>query len=81
MSATTSIERIAQKAPGRLWFQAYFLKQRDYTFGLIERARKAGYEALIVTADVPVGGKRERDYRTDFTVPFRYTPKNLLDFA
>jgi (S)-mandelate dehydrogenase len=81
MSATTSIERIAEEAPGRLWFQAYFLKQRDYTFGLIERARAAGYEALIVTADVPVGGKRERDYRTDFTVPFRYTPKNLLDFA
>ena len=81
MSATTSIERIAEEAPGRLWFQAYFLKQRDYTFGLIERARKAAYEALIVTADVPVGGKRERDYRTDFTVPFRYTPKNLLDFA
>ena len=81
MSATTSIEDIAEKAPGRLWFQAYFLKQRDYTFGLIARARAAGYEALIVTADVPVGGKRERDYRTDFTVPFRYTPKNLLDFA
>lgn len=81
MSATTSIERIAEGAPGRLWFQAYFLKQRDYTFGLIERARAAGYEALIVTADVPVGGKRERDYRSDFTVPFRYTPKNLLDFA
>ncbi|HUN69763.1 MAG TPA: alpha-hydroxy acid oxidase [Burkholderiales bacterium] len=81
MSATASIERIAREAPGRLWFQAYFLKQRDYTFGLIERARQAGYEALIVTADVPVGGKRERDYRNDFGVPFRYTPRNLLDFA
>ena len=81
MSATASIERIAREAPGRLWFQAYFLKQRDYTLGLIERARQAGYEALIVTADVPVGGKRERDYRNDFSVPFRFTPKNLLDFA
>ena len=81
MSATASIERIAREAPGRLWFQAYFLKQRDYTLGLIERARRAGYEALIVTADVPVGGKRERDYRNDFSVPFRFTPKNLLDFA
>jgi (S)-mandelate dehydrogenase len=81
MSATASIERIAREAPGRLWFQAYFLKQRDYTLGLIERARQAGYEALIVTADVPVGGKRERDYRNDFSVPFRFTPRNLLDFA
>jgi (S)-mandelate dehydrogenase len=81
MSATASIERIAREAPGRHWFQAYFLKQRDYTLGLIERARLAGYEALIVTADVPVGGKRERDFRNDFSVPFRYTPRNLLDFA
>ena len=81
MFATASIERIAREAPGRLWFQAYFLKQRDYTLGLIERARRAGYEALIVTADVPVGGKRERDYRNDFSVPFHFTPKNLVDFA
>jgi (S)-mandelate dehydrogenase len=81
MSATASIERIAREAPGRLWFQAYFLKQRDYTLGLIDRARAAGYEALIVTADVPVGGKRERDHRNHFTVPFRYSARNLLDFA
>ncbi|MGH9576913.1 MAG: alpha-hydroxy acid oxidase, partial [Terriglobales bacterium] len=81
MNATASIERIAREAPGRLWFQAYFLKQRDTTFGLIERARAAGYEALIVTADVPVGGKRERDYRNDFSLPFKYTARNLLDFA
>jgi (S)-mandelate dehydrogenase len=81
MSGTASIDRIAREAPGRLWFQAYFLKQRDYTLGLIERARQAGYEALIVTADVPVGGKRERDYRNHFAVPFRFTPRNLLDFA
>jgi (S)-mandelate dehydrogenase len=81
MSATASIERIAREASGRLWFQAYFLKQRDYTLGLIDRARAAGYETLIVTADVPVGGKRERDHRNHFSVPFRYTARNLLDFA
>ena len=81
MSATASIEQVAREAPGRLWFQAYFLRQRDYTLGLIERARAAGYEALIVTADVPVGGKRERDHRNNFTVPFKYTARNVLDFA
>ena len=80
-SATATIERIADAAPGRLWFQAYFFLDREFTFGLIERARKAGYEALMVTADLPVGGKRERDYRNDFSVPFRFTPKNVLDFA
>jgi len=80
-SATASIERIAQEAPGRHWFQAYFFKDREYCMGLIERAREAGYDTLMVTADLPVGGKRERDFRNDFTIPFRFTPKNMLDFA
>jgi len=80
-SATASIEKIAAEAPGRLWFQAYFFKDREFTFGLIERARKAGYDTLMVTADLPVGGKRERDFRNDFSIPFRFTPKNVLDFA
>ena len=80
-SATASIERIAREAPGRLWFQAYIFKQREFTQQLIERARVAGYEALMVTVDLPVGGKRERDLRNDFSVPFRFTPRNLLDFA
>ena len=80
-SATASIERIAEAAPGRHWFQAYFFKDREYTFGLIERARKAGYDTLMVTADLPVGGKRERDFRNDFSIPFRFTPRNVLDFA
>ena len=80
-SATASIERIVAEAPGRHWFQAYFFKDREYTFGLIERARKAGYDTVMVTADLPVGGKRERDFRNDFSIPFRFTPRNVLDFA
>jgi (S)-mandelate dehydrogenase len=35
----------------------------------------------MVTADLPVGGKRERDFRNDFSIPFRFTPRNVLDFA
>lgn len=81
-SATTSIEQLAQAVPdGRLWFQAYMLRKRDFTMGLIERARKAGYEALIITVDMPTGGKRERDLRNEFGLPFRFTPRNVLDFA
>lgn len=80
-AATASIERIAREAPGRLWFQAYILRKRDFTAKLIERARAADYEALMITVDLPVGGKRERDLRNDFAVPFRFTPRNVLDFA
>jgi (S)-mandelate dehydrogenase len=81
MSATASIEHVARAAPGRLWFQAYFLKQREFTLGLIERARQHDYEALMVTVDLPVGGKRERDFRNHFAVPFHFSARNLLDFA
>ena len=80
-AATASIEQVAQAAPGRLWFQAYILRNQPFLHALIERARAADYEALMITVDLPVGGKRERDLRNDFAVPFRFTAKNLLDFA
>ncbi len=80
-TATASIERVAREARGRLWFQAYILKGREFTFRLIERARNYGYEALMITVDLPVGGKRERDNRNHFAIPFRFTPRNLRDFA
>ena len=79
--ATASIERIAREAGGRLWFQAYIFRERKMTMDLVERARAFGYEALMVTVDVPVGGKRERDFRNDFAIRFRFTPRNVLDFA
>ena len=80
-SATTSIEAVARHAPGRLWFQAYVLRDRAYFEQMIRRAEACGYEALMITVDLPVGGKRERDFRNDFSIPFRFTSKNVLDFA
>lgn len=81
-SATSAIERVARDAEGaRLWFQAYMLRQQAFTFGLIERARRAGYEALVITVDMPTGGKRERDLRNDFGLPFRFTRRNVPGFA
>ena len=80
-SGTTSIEGLAQAAPGRLWFQAYVLRDQAYFEQMISRAEAAGYEALMITVDLPVGGKRERDFRNHFAIPFRFTPRNLLDFA
>ena len=79
--ATSSIERVAREAGGRLWFQAYVFKKREITLQLIERARQLGYDALMITVDVPVGGKRERDFRNDYVIPFRFSRKNVLDFA
>ena len=79
-TATASIEQIARAAPGRLWFQAYILRNKPFLEALIQRALAADYEALVITVDLPVGGKRERDFRNDFSVPFKFTPKNIVDF-
>jgi len=79
-AANASIERIAREAPGRLWFQLYVLRDQAFAAKLVQRANAADYEALMVTVDLPVGGKRERDFRNDFMIPFRPTPRNLLDF-
>ncbi|MET0506978.1 MAG: alpha-hydroxy acid oxidase [Burkholderiaceae bacterium] len=80
-SATTAIETIADQAPGRLWFQAYVLRNQDFFWQLVERARVADYEALVITVDLPVGGKRERDFHNHFSIPFRFSARNVLDFA
>lgn len=81
-SSTASIERVAARAPEtRRWFQAYMLRKRDFTFHLIDRALAAGFETLVFTVDMPIGGKRRRDLKNDFGLPFRFTPRNLMDFA
>lgn len=77
--STCSIERVAREAPGRLWYQLYVLRDRDYTMKLVRRARDAGYEALVITGDLAVSGKRERDARSGFTVPLRPRLANLVE--
>jgi L-lactate dehydrogenase (cytochrome) len=67
---TTSLEDVAAAAPkARKWFQLYVWRDRAAGADLIARATQAGYEALILTVDVPVGGPRLRDARNGFTIP------------
>ncbi|WP_241021481.1 alpha-hydroxy acid oxidase [Burkholderia sp. Ac-20353] len=80
-TATSSIETIADEAGGRLWFQLYTLRDKAFTGKLLERAAAADYEALVVTLDLATGGKRERDLRNRFTVPFRMSWRTAFDFA
>lgn len=77
--STSSLERVAREAGGRLWFQLYVLRDRDYTLRLVGRARAADYEALVITGDVAVAGKRERDPRSGFTVPLRPRIANIVE--
>lgn len=69
-SSSVPLEEVAAAAPeAPRWFQLYTYRDRAHTVGLIRRATSAGYAALVVTADLPIVGRRERDLRNDFTLP------------
>jgi len=74
-----TIERVADEAGGRLWFQLYAVRDVGFREKLIERAKNSGYEAMLVTVDLPVSGKRERDPRNGFVTPYRPNWRNSRD--
>jgi L-lactate dehydrogenase (cytochrome) len=79
---TTSIEDLAAAAPAaRKWFQLYVWRDRGAGKELVERAQAAGYEALMLTVDVPVAGARLRDVRNGLTIPPTLTLRTVLDAA
>ncbi|HWK66416.1 MAG TPA: alpha-hydroxy acid oxidase [Rhizobiaceae bacterium] len=77
----TPMEQIKEEAGGRLWLQLYVWPQRDMTRELIARARKAGYEALIITVDTPVAPFRPYNLKNGFSIPFKISSRNFLDIA
>ena len=67
---TTSIEDVKATNPnGRNWFQLYVMRQREISYGLVERAAAAGFDTLMFTVDTPVAGARLRDARNGFSIP------------
>jgi isopentenyl diphosphate isomerase/L-lactate dehydrogenase-like FMN-dependent dehydrogenase len=75
----TAMERVAEEAGGRLWFQLYMWPDKSMSHKLVERARAAGFEALIVTVDGVVSPNREYNLRNGFTIPFTFTRGNITD--
>jgi len=68
--STSSLEEVAAAAPnGRRWFQLYVFKDRNVSTDLIRRAEAAGYEALVLTVDAPLFGKRRSNIRDNFHLP------------
>lgn len=80
-ASSTTLEQLAKAADGNGWFQLYVSSDANVTEGLIARAEAAGYTTLMVTADVPAAGKRDRDIRNQLAVPFRFTPEVILQCA
>ncbi len=77
--ATATLEEVrdAAGAGAGLWSQLYVYRDRGITRALVERAEEAGYEALVLTVDTPLLGRRERDIRNGFTLPAGLTLANL----
>ncbi|HEU5265842.1 MAG TPA: alpha-hydroxy acid oxidase [Jatrophihabitans sp.] len=79
---TTSIEEFARLGPSaRKWFQLYVWRDRAAAEDLVARAHAAGFEALLLTVDVPVSGPRLRDVHNGFTIPPKLKPKTVLNAA
>ena len=75
----TAMERVADEAGGELWFQLYLWPDRTMSHELVDRAKAAGYKALVVTVDGVSAGNREYNIRNGFTLPFTYSPVALAD--
>ncbi|WP_081426961.1 alpha-hydroxy acid oxidase [Sorangium cellulosum] len=79
--STTSLEAVAEASPGPKWFQLYVHKDRGLTRSLVERAEAAGYQALMLTVDTPLLGRRIADVRNGFALPEGLVMANLRDAA
>ncbi|MCP3993215.1 MAG: alpha-hydroxy-acid oxidizing protein [Actinomycetia bacterium] len=76
---TRSIEEVAAVSEGPKWFQVYTWKDRGLVNDLVDRAGAAGYEALILTVDTAVLGRRERDVRRGYTLPPKIGLDTIID--
>lgn len=68
-AATTSMEDVAAVAKGPLWFQLYVQRDRGFTRALLRRAEACGCKAIVLTADTPVLGARDRERRRQLELP------------
>lgn len=79
--ATRSIEDVAAvtTSKARNWFQVYVWRDRGVVQEMLDRAQASNYEAIMITVDTAVLGRRERDARRGFTLPPKIGPSTLLD--
>ncbi|MBX3561239.1 MAG: alpha-hydroxy-acid oxidizing protein [Sphingomonas sp.] len=78
---TVSIEEIGRLVSTPKLFQLYVHRDPGLNRALVQRCKDAGFDAIALTVDTIVGGNRERDLRTGFTTPPRWTPRALASFA
>ena len=77
--STRSIEEVAAVSNGPKWFQVYVWRDRGLVRDMLSRAQANGYEAIMLTVDTAVLGRRERDVRRGFTLPPKLGPGTIID--
>ena len=78
-AATVTLSTMAEAAGPLRWFQLYMLRDRGLATALLDRVRSSGFEVLQLTVDTAVTGRRNRDVRNGFTLPFRWSSRNLIN--
>ena len=79
--ASTPMEKIIEVAEGHAWFQLYFSGDGAGTLNWSNVPKRLAMKRLVLTADVPEVGRRPRELRHGFKMPFRIGPKQFIDFA
>ncbi len=78
---TVSLKQIREKYAGPQCYQFYFHKDRGLNKVMLENAKQAGVDVMMLTVDTITGGNRERDLKTGFAIPFNLTLRGLYQFA
>ncbi|WP_439574676.1 alpha-hydroxy acid oxidase [Phreatobacter sp.] len=76
-----SLEDIAEATGKPFWFQLYVMRDREFAANLIDRARKAGCSALVLTLDLQILGQRHKDIKNGLSAPPKPTLTNLINLA
>ncbi|WP_299836845.1 alpha-hydroxy acid oxidase [uncultured Jannaschia sp.] len=74
-----SIEDVARETQAPFWFQLYVMRDEDFVDNLIERARAAGCDALVLTLDLQILGQRHKDLKNGLSAPPKLTAKSIAD--
>ncbi|SFR20135.1 alpha-hydroxy acid oxidase [Poseidonocella sedimentorum] len=78
---TVSLEEMRRKHKNPQVYQFYFHKDRGLNSAMMQRAKEAGIDVMMLTVDTITGGNRERDKRTGFSIPFKLNAKGMAQFA
>lgn len=76
-----SLEDIAEATGKPFWFQLYVMRDREFAANLIDRAKKAGCSALVLTLDLQILGQRHKDIKNGLSAPPKPTLTNLINLS